>query len=208
LGTDGIPRPLFYFGGTMLWTFFSESLLKISNVFITNKNIFGKIYFPRLTVPIADVLVLILKLIIQFTLFLVIYVLYIIKGVPIKVSFTVLFFPVLVFWIALLSAGLGLIISSITTKYRDLIMVLHFLISLAMYATPVVYPLSQIPERMKVVFYINPITAPMELFRMIFFQAGSIPFWNCIYSFVLTVLFCFFGLILFKQNEKKFVDFI
>lgn len=208
LGTDGIPRPLFYFGGTMLWTFFSESLLKISNVFITNKNIFGKIYFPRLTVPIADVLVLILKLIIQFSLFLVIYVLYIIKGVPIKVSFTVLLFPFLVLWIAILSAGLGLIISSITTKYRDLIMVLHFLISLAMYATPVVYPLSQIPEKMKVVFYINPITAPMELFRMFFFQAGSIPLWNCIYSFVLTGLFCFFGLILFKQNEKKFVDFI
>ena len=152
LGTDGIPRPLFYFGGTMLWTFFSESLLKISNVFITNKNIFGKIYFPRLTVPIADSIVLILKLSIQFLLFLVIYVLYVAKGIPIKVSYAVLLFPFLVVWVALLSAGLGLIISSITTKYRDLIMVLHFLISLAMYATPVVYPLSQIPGKMKIVF--------------------------------------------------------
>lgn len=208
LGTDGIPRPLFYFGGTMLWTFFSESLLKISNVFLTNKNIFSKIYFPRLTVPIADIIVLILKLIIQFSLFVVIYVFYILKGVPIKVSFYVLFFPFLVLWIALLSAGLGLIISSITTKYRDLIMVLHFLISLTMYATPVVYPLSQIPERMKIIFYINPITVPMELFRIIFFQAGSIPIWNCIYSLVLTGVFFVLGLVMFKRNEKKFVDFI
>lgn len=208
LGTDGIPRPLFYFGGTMLWTFFSESLSKISNVFITNKNIFGKIYFPRLTVPISDIIVLIIKLSIQFSLFIIIYILYICKGVPIKVSFTILFFPVLVIWLALLSAGLGMIISSITTKYRDLIMVLHFFISLAMYATPVVYPLSQIPEKMKIVFYVNPITAPMELFRIIFFQAGNIPVGVCLYSLISTFLFCFLGLILFKMNEKKFIDVI
>lgn len=208
LGTDGIPKPLFYFGGTMLWTFFSECLIKTSNVFITNKGIFGKVYFPRLTVPIADIIVLIIKLTIQFCLFAIVYGVYLYKGVPIKISFMILFFPLLVLWLGLLAGGMGLVISSITTKYRDLIMVLSFLVSLVMYATPVVYPLSQIPGQMKILFYLNPVSAPIELFRLIFFQAGEIPVWNCIYSLFITGLFCFFGLILFRQNEKKFVDVI
>ena len=208
LGTDGIPQPLFYFGGTMLWTFFSECLIKTSNVFITNKGIFGKVYFPRLTVPIADIIVLIIKLTIQFCLFAIVYGVYLYKGVPINISFMIIFFPLLVLWLGLLAGGMGLFISSITTKYRDLIMVLSFLVSLVMYATPVVYPLSQIPGQMKILFYLNPVSAPIELFRLIFFQAGEIPVWNCIYSLLITGLFCFFGLILFRQNEKRFVDVI
>ena len=208
LGTDGIPQPLFYFGGTMLWTFFSECLIQASNIFNVNKGIFGKIYFPRLTVPIANTLVLCIKFSIQFLLFAVVYIIYYFKGAAIELSFAVVLFPFIILWLGLLANGIGLVVSSITTKYKDLILVFNFIVSAVMYVTPVVYPLSQIPQNMRFIFLINPVTAPIELFRIIFFNAGSIPFVDCIYSIIMTGIICFMGLVLFKKNEKVFIDFI
>lgn len=213
IGTDGIPQPLFYFGGTMLWTYFSENLIAASNVFTNNKQVFGKVYFPRLTVPIAGSLMLMIKLAIQFALFVAVYIFYFIRqgsmdGVSLQLMWTMLLIPVTVIWLAVLSAGIGMIISAITTKYRDIAMMLTFLMSLVMYATPVVYPLSQVHGKLQWLLYLNPVSAPIELFRVWTFGAGSIPA-NVIYlSVAETVLSLFLGLVLFTRNERTFVDVI
>lgn len=208
IGTDEIPQTLFYFSGTMLWTYFSSSLVKTSNTFIENKTIFGKVYFPRLTVPIASAISLIMKLLIQFALFVLVYIFYLFKGANIQPSPRMLLFPVIVLWIGLLATGLGMIISAITTKYRDLVMVLEYFVSLWMYATPVVYPLSEVPEKLRILFYINPISAPIEMFRICFFGAGYVPALCVVSSITCTILFLFVGLILFNRNERTFVDVI
>lgn len=213
IGTDGIPQPLFYFGGTMLWTYFSENLIAASNVFTNNKQIFGKVYFPRLTVPIAGSLMLMIKLAIQFALFAAVYVFYFIRqssmdGVSLHLCWTMLLIPVVVVWLAVLSTGIGMIISAITTKYRDLAMMLNFIMSLVMYATPVVYPLSTVHGKLQWLLYLNPVSAPIEMFRVWTFGAGAVPM-NVMYlSIAETVLCLFFGLILFTRNERTFVDVI
>lgn len=208
IGTDEIPQTLFYFSGTMLWTYFSSSLVKTSNTFIENKAIFGKVYFPRLTVPIASAISLIMKLLIQFALFVLVYIFYLFKGANVQPSPRMLLFPFIVLWIGLLATGLGMIISAITTKYRDLVMVLEYFVSLWMYATPVVYPLSEVPEKLRILFYINPISAPIEMFRICFFGAGYVPVLCIVSSITCTILFLFVGLILFNRNERTFVDVI
>lgn len=208
IGTDEIPQTLFYFSGTMLWTFFSGCLVKTSNTFIENKTIFGKVYFPRLTVPIASSISLILKMLIQFVLFIIVYLYYLISGANVQPSLKMLWFPVIIIWIGLLATGIGMVISAITTKYRDLVMVLEFMVSLWMYATPVVYPLSEVPEKLRIIFYINPISAPIETFRICFFGAGNVPIVCIASSIVCTLVFLFLGLILFNKNERTFVDVI
>lgn len=208
IGTDGIPQPLFYFLGTMLWTYFSESLIAASNVFINNKTIFGKVYFPRLVVPIASSIGYATKLIIQLFLYICIYAYYLISGADIHLIWTMLLFPVMVFWIGGMATGFGMIVSAITTRYRDLTMVLSFLVSLLMYATPVVYPLSEVPEKMRLLFYINPMTAPIEIARIWIFGAGSIPDGAVAWSLCASAFALFFGLVLFNKNEQTFVDVI
>lgn len=208
IGTDGVPQILFYFSGTMLWTYFSESLLKVSNVFVENKAMFGKVYFPRLVVPIASSIGLIIKLLIQFILFMVLYAYYYVRGAKIESSWMVLLFPWVVIWIGLLSIGLGMIISSITTKYRDIAMVLSFFVQLLMYATPVVYPLSEVPGNIRILFLINPISAPIELFRTCFFGTECITFEAIALSVVITLICLLLGLLLFDKNERTFVDVI
>ena len=213
IGTDGIPQPLFYFAGTMLWTYFSSNLTFASNVFSENKSIFGKVYFPRLTVPIAGSIMLMIKLAIQFALFVAVYIFYFVKqgemqDVSLQLSWTMFLIPVVVLWLATLSSGIGMIISAITTKYRDLAMMLNFIMSLVMYATPVVYPLSQVQGKLQWLLYLNPVSAPIELFRVWTFGAGSVPP-NVMYlSIAETILCLFFGLILFTRNERTFVDVI
>ena len=206
IGTDGIPQILFYFSGTMLWTYFSDTLINVSNVFINNKDIFGKVYFPRLAVPIAASIGLIVKLVIQFLLFTIIFFYYFIKGASLQLYCSMLLLPLIVLWIGTLAMGLGLIVSSITTKYRDLAMILGFLISLLMYATPVVYPISEIPQNMKILFYLNPVSAPIEMFRICFFDAGMVPVKVIIWSVMVTLMCLLFGIALFNRNEKRFVD--
>ncbi len=208
IGTDGIPQILFYFSGTMLWTYFSTSLIEASKTFSINKEIFSKVYFPRLTVPIATSISFIIKLGIQFVLFAILYIYYFIKGAGLAPSFMILLFPFIVIWLGLLATGIGMIISSITTKYRDIALTIDFLVQLVMYATPVVYPLSEVPESLTWLFYANPVSAPIELFRVCFFGVGSVPLNMALLSIGITVLCLFFGLVLFNRNEKSFVDVI
>ena len=208
IATDEIPYILFYFAGTMLWTYFSGVLNAASAIFTSNSGIFRKVYFPRLTVPISTTVGQMIKLGLQFGCLLVFYFYFLIKGAPIHPSWKICLFPLLVLWIGFLGCGLGMIISSLTTKYRDLNQLLGFGLQLAMYATPIVYPLSQAPEKFKWFFYINPMSAPIELFRIWFYGAGNVPPLMTLVSLAITAVSFFFGLILFNKNERTFVDVI
>ena len=208
IGTDGVPYLLFYFAGTMLWTYFTGTLNSASSVFTSNSGLFGKIYFPRLTVPISTTVGHIIKLGIQFACLLVFYIYYLIIGANVNPSWWILAFPLLIIWIGLLGCGIGMVVSALTTKYRDLNQLLSFGLSLAMYATPIVYPLSEAPANLAWVFYINPMSAPVELFRIWFYGAGSVPTPMIFLSLGMTAVFFFFGLVLFNRNERTFVDVV
>lgn len=208
LGTDGIPQSLFYFSGAMMWTYFSENVKAVSNTFYANKAIFGKVFFPRLVVPISSSAGLLIKFAIQFSLFLLVYFYFIINGLRVEVSSVSLLFPWIILWICVLSCGFGMIISSITTKYRDLALILDFLISLWMYATPIVYPMSQVPDFLLTLACLNPVSVPMELFRDCFFGICSVPEWAIALSLVLTILIFMLGIVMFNRNERTFVDVI
>ena len=209
VGTDGIPFILFYFAGTMLWTYFTSCLNSCASTFSANQSVFGKVYFPRLTSPIATCGFHIIKLAIQCVLLAAIYIYsYFFEHASIHLSWYALLFPLIVLWIGILGGSLGLIISSLTTKYRDLNILLAFGIQLAMYATPVVYPLSEIPVRFSWIAYANPMCAPIEFFRIAFYGAGQLEPAMILTSIGLTIIFAFLGLILFTRNERNFVDVI
>jgi len=208
IGTDGVPQILFYFGGTMLWTFFTGCLTGCSNVFLANQGIFSKVYFPRLTVPISLAAGQIIRLLIQFSLLVCIYLFYMVTGTRFHITWMIVLYPFIVAWIGILGTSIGLIVSSLTTKYRDLIQLLNFGIQLAMYATPVVYPLSEAPEKFRWLYYINPMSAPMELSRISLYGAGSVPVDMLFISLGFTAVLAFFGLVLFTKNERNFVDVI
>jgi lipopolysaccharide transport system permease protein len=208
IGTDGIPYILFYFAGSMLWTYFSNSLLSAANCFLDNKGVFDKVYFPRLCVPISTTVGHILRLLIQFACLLCFYIYYLIKGNAIHPSWMVVLFPLLLVWIGCLGTGIGLIISSLTTKYRDLKTLVQFSLPLLMYVTPVVYPMSQTPENLRLIFYFNPMSAPIEFFRIWFYGAGAVSTNMLIISIAETLVVLLLGVLLFNRNERNFVDVI
>jgi len=208
IGTDGIPHTLFYFSGTILWNFFSSCFNESCNVFINNAGIFGKVYFPRLVVPINYVLSHCIKTFIQFVILVILFFYFVFTGSPVHASWPVIFFPFLFMWLAAISVGAGIIISSITTKYRDLRNLVGFALSLGMYATPVVYPISEIPRRFSWVAYANPVCAPIELFRLWFFGTSSVDNYMILTSLGITVFLVIIGLILFNQNEQNFIDVV
>jgi len=208
IGTDGIPYTLFYYSGTMLWTFFSGCFTDSSNVFINNANIFGKVYFPRLVVPINYVFSNSIKVMVQFVMLMVFFIYYLFIGASLQPSWFMLLFPLLVIWLAAIGVGAGIIISSLTTKYRDLRQLVAFAINLAMYATPVVYPLSEIPHRFGWVAYANPVCAPIELFRRWFFGTATVDNYMILSSLGITFFLVIIGLILFNQNEQNFIDVV
>jgi lipopolysaccharide transport system permease protein len=208
IGTDGIPHTLFYYSGTMLWAFFSGCFNDSCNVFISNSGLFGKVYFPRLVIPINYALSNAIKIAVQFVLLLVFLMYFILKGYPVNPSWFVLLLPFLIVWLAAIGVGAGIIISSLTTKYRDLNKLVVHALTLAMYVSPVVYPLSEIPARFSWIAFINPVCAPIELFRRFLFGSGT---WNVtmiLSSIGITLLLVFGGLILFNQNEQNFIDVI
>lgn len=192
----------------MLWNFFSGCFNDSCNVFINNAGIFGKVYFPRLVAPINYVLSHSIKTIVQFVLLIGIMIYQLFMNVPIRPSVFMLLFPLLVIWLAGIGVGAGIIISSLTTKYRDLRNLVSFALGLAMYATPVVYPLSEIPERFSWIAYINPVCAPIELFRSWFFGAASIDTRMIFASMGITAMLLAAGLMLFNQNEQTFIDVV
>jgi len=208
IGTDGIPYTLFYYSGTMLWTFFSGCFTDSSNVFINNANIFGKVYFPRLVVPINYVFSNGIKIMVQFVMLTVFLAYHLFIGSPVQLSWFAFLFPLIVLWLAAIGIGSGIIISSLTTKYRDLRQLVAFAINLVMYAAPVVYPLSEIPQRFSWVAYANPICAPIELFRLWFFGAATVNTHMILSSLGITVFLVIAGLILFNQNEQNFIDVV
>ena len=209
VGTDGVPFILFYFAGTMLWTYFTSCLDSCSKTFSANQNVFGKVYFPRLTSPIATCGFHVIKLAIQCFLLAAIFLYTVfVQKVKINISWWAFAFPLIILWIGVLGGSLGLIVSSLTTKYRDLNILLTFAIQLGMYATPVVYPLSELPQKFSWLAYANPMCAPIEFFRIAFYGAGHLDASIILTSVGATIILAFFGLILFTRNERNFVDVI
>lgn len=212
--TDGVPRPLFYLAGTCMWQYFADCLGKTSNTFVDNAGIFGKVYFPRLAVPVANVVSNLLRFGIQLGLFLVVYAIYaVIGGSEAHFNWYALLFPVLVVMIAGLALGFGIVISSMTTKYRDLQVLFSFVVTLWMYATPIVYPLSQtkslfwkgIPVHK--LMCLNPVTPVIETFKYGFLGAGEFVGWRwLIYSFVFMVVLLVIGIVVFNKVQKNFMD--
>lgn len=206
LGTDGIPQMLFYLGGSALWAYFSACLLGNSSTFTANAHLFGKVYFPRLVMPVSHVLGAMIRFGIQLIPVAVLMVYYLAAGVLHPHFELWLLLPLLLLWLGLLGMGFGILVSAMTTKYRDLSVLVDFGMQLLMYATPVVYPLTAVPERLKVFALINPVTMPMEIFRYILFGNGSICPWSVALSLAVTVIVAFLGMILFNKVERIFLD--
>jgi len=206
--TDGLPPFLFYMSGTVGWTYFASCMTQTSTTFITNAPIFGKVYFPRLAVPISVVVTNLLTFTIQFILFLAFLGFFYLNGFNVRPNAWVLLVPFLLIQMAALGLGMGILISSLTTKYRDLTLALTFCVQLWMYATPVVYPLSQIPAKWQWLFALNPMTAIIETFRYAFLGSGAIQFWMLGVSIMMTVFVLFLGVVMFSRVEKTFMDTI
>lgn len=208
LPTNGVPQALFYLSGTVVWNYFAACLNNTSNTFVTNANIFGKVYFPRLVIPIAIVLSNLLSFIIQFVLFLALFFFFLLNGVEIHPNIWILTVPLLIFQMSCLGLGCGIIVSSITTKYRDLLLMVSFGVQLWMYATPVVYPSSMVSGLFSWVLIMNPMTAIIEIFRYAFLGGTMIPLWYWSVSIGITILLLTIGVILFSRVEKNFMDTI
>jgi len=208
ISTDGIPMMAFYLSGVMLWSYFSECFNKTATVFKDNASIFGKVYFPRLVMPLALVISNLVKLLIQFGLFLIVWGYYLYMG-KVHPNMYMLLFPLLIMLLAGISLGIGMIISSLTTKYRDLIFLLTFGIQLFMYATPVIYPLSVVHNKypkMEAVIKANPLTPIMETFRKGFLGTGDFSWAWLAYSAVFTLVLMAVGTVIFNRVEKNFMD--
>ena len=204
--TDGMPQIVFYMLGTTVWTYFSSCLTKTSSTFTGNAAIFGKVYFPRLVTPISTVISGLINFGVQFLMFLGFMAYFMIKGSPIEPNLWILITPLLLVELAALALGFGIIISSMTTKYRDLAVLVGFGVQLWMYATPVVYPASQIGGKLKTLMMLNPVSPIVESFRYAFLGSGSIP-WNYLgISVVTTLVVLFAGVVLFSRVEKTFMD--
>ncbi|OQX82487.1 MAG: ABC transporter permease [Bacteroidetes bacterium 4484_276] len=204
--TDGIPKMLFYLSGIVGWTYFATCLNDTSQTFIKNASIFGKVYFPRLALPISVVISNLVSFVIQFVFLLCFLVYFMIIGSDIQPNLNVLLLPVLVILIAGLGLGFGIIISSLTTKYRDLTHLVTFGVSLWMYATPIIYPLSEIPEKYRMFVLANPMTPIVETFKVSLLGVGEVNYLQLLYSFGFTVFVLFVGVLVFNKVEKSFMD--
>ncbi len=208
LSTDGLPMLVFYLSGITIWNYFSETLNKTATVFKDNAQMFGKVYFPRLTMPFSIVISNLVRFGIQLGLFLVIWAWYFFRTDTIQPNIYVLLVPFLVIMMGLLALGLGMIISALTTKYKDLIFLLTFGIQLLMFATPVIYPISAVPEKFQWIIMANPVSSIIETFRFAFLGSGTFSWMHLGYSAVMTLVILFFGTIVFNRVEKSFTDTI
>lgn len=204
--TDTLPPFLFYLSGTVLWGFFSSSFTKTSNTFVANANIFGKIYFPRLAVPTSTLGTSLIGFVIQFFIFLCFLGYFMIQGAPVDPNLWVLATPMLLMMMAGIGLGGGVILSAFTTRYRDLVSVVTFGVSLLMYMTPIVYPLSEVPAAYRPIVMANPITPIVEAFRYAFLGVGTISFAHLTYTGIVTVAILFTGIVIFNRIERTFMD--
>jgi lipopolysaccharide transport system permease protein len=219
LPTEGVPPFVFYMSGQVLWNYFSSCLTKTSNTFISNSGLFGKVYFPRLIIPIADLISNMISFGLQFVLFLIFTGIYYFSGAAIHPNLFILLIPILILMMAGMGLGFGIIISSMTTKYRDLTFLVGFGVQLLMYATPVIYPMSLIPNKFvhlwllgdvsyKTILWFNPVSSIIETFRYAMLGAGSFDLGHLLYSFVFMSIIIFFGIIIFNKVEKNFMDVV
>ncbi len=208
LGTDGIPQPMFYYSGTILWTYFAHGLTQNANTFNANGQLFGKIYFPRMAVPISYWAMEVITLLIQFSLLLVFYFYYLATGFSFHTNWWILVVPLLILQLGALGVGLGIIISSWTTKYRDLKQLLTFGMQFWMYCTPIVYPMSKVPQKWLWVYEINPVAPIIEMFRYSFLGSGSLPLGSWLISLAVSSIILFLGIVIFNRNERTFIDFL
>jgi lipopolysaccharide transport system permease protein len=207
MSTDGAPFALFYLGGLTLWNYFSDCVIKTSETFIQNQNIFGKVYFPRLVVPVSVVVSNLLKLLIQFLLFIIVWMYFFIqKPDSINPNITLFLFPFLIVIMAGLSLGFGIVFSAMTTKYRDMKFLLQFGVQLMMYASSVVIPLSEVPDRYKWIMQLNPVVSVIETFKYGFLGTGVFSWVYLLYSFCFMLLLLLFGTIMFNRVERSFMD--
>ena len=208
ISSDGLPKPLFYMAGITAWNYFSDCLNKTSTVFSANAGIFGKVYFPRLIMPLSIIVSNLMRFGVQMVMFICLVIYYKINGAIFEPNITLLLFPMLVILMALLGLGLGMIITSLTTKYKDLQFLLQFGITLLMYATTVIYPLSSAPLKYKKWIELNPMTGIIEAFRYSFLGKGEFSTWSIGYSSIVTIVILFFGIIIFNRTERSFIDTI
>ena len=208
ISTDGLPQPLFYMAGITAWAYFADCLTKTSTVFKDNANIFGKVYFPRLIMPLSIVASNLVRFMVQMFLFLIMIGYYAIQGANFNITWAIALFPFLVLLMALLGLGLGLIITALTTKYRDLAFLITFGVQLLMYATTVIYPLSAAPLKYKYLIELNPMTGIIEAFRYGFLGQGELTWHSLGYSTLVTLVSLVFGVVIFNKTEKTFVDTI
>lgn len=206
ISTDGIPQFLFYMSGNILWSFFSSCFNRASSTFLSNARIFGKVYFPRLVMPLSGIIYNSITFLVQFVMFAILVTVYALTGANVHPNLIVLALPILLIHIAFLGTGTGLIISSLTTKYRDLNVLVSFGLTLWMYLTPVVYPVSQIPESFRFIMLLNPVAPIVETFRYAFLGSGSFEWFFLLTSAAVTAVLIILGMIVFNQVEKNFID--
>lgn len=206
LPTDGLPPVMFYMAGVVGWNYFSDCITNTSSVFTINSHIFGKVYFPRIIVPLSIIISSLLKFGVQLLLFFFVLAYYFCYGVDIQPNLLILSLPLLIFLMAGIGLGLGLIISSLTAKYRDLKFLIGFGVQLLMYITPVVYPLSFLTEKYKWLILLNPMTGIIETFRFAFLGEGVFNIFYLAYSFVFMVFVLIIGFVVFQKVEKNFMD--
>ena len=211
--TDGVPQPLFYLAGVCMWQYFADCLTKTSNTFVANSSIFGKVYFPRLIMPLSTVTSNLVRFGIQVGLFILVYVYYAIIGMAPSPNWYLLLAPVLVVMMAGLALGFGIVISSMTTKYRDLQVLFTFIVQLWMYGTPIVYPLSQVAGKtvlgmdLTTIMCLNPVTPVIETFKYGALGAGEFIGWGWLaYSFGFMLVVLALGILIFNKVQKSFMD--
>lgn len=206
LSTDGVPQLLFYLSGNAVWTFFSGCVTTNASTFTNNAYLFGKVYFPRLVMPVSNVLSKLILFGIQMLMVLVLLLWYTVRGTVAPLWKYWLFLPVLLIWLGVLGMGVGIIISSLTTKYRDLHVLVEFGMSLWMYATPVVYPLSTVNAGLRRILLLNPVTPVVELYRRILLGVGQVDGTYLLYSLLVTLVIALAGVLIFTHVERTFMD--
>ena len=206
ISTDGVPQPLFYLSGITLWNYFSSAFTASSNVFTQNASVFGKVYFPRLVVPLSGITSNLIKMLIQLFLFVLVYIYYALTGCDLTVNWSILLFPFLVVLLAMHAMSWGLIVSALTTKYRDLTFLVSFGIQLFMYATPVIYPMSTTSGKIRAILELNPLTPIFESFKYSCMGCGSLSWGGLLYSTIFMLIILFISVVIFTRVERNFMD--
>ena len=206
LSTDGLPKLVFYLSGNIIWNFFSKCVNDNSNLFVGNAYLFGKVYFPRLTLPISNIITAFFDFCIQCILLALLMIYYSFNGWTFNLTPALLYFPLIMLQLGLFGLGVGLIITSVTTKYRDLSILVHFLMQIWMYGTPVVYSLSIVPQRFMSLYMLNPVTPAVILFKQGMFGSYSLDLKLWGISWAVTIVISLLGIFSYNKTEKTFID--